>query len=159
MFAYQNSPDRLPLRVMRFRRVGDFALIAYPAGFLAVCLGAPGSPPFIAGMAIVLIAFAATLVLSATGTNQIAAGTGAGLDEFETTARLAAHSNAYRWFGAFVSASLALALALVAGMFGLTIDTASDRFLAYFFWVVGYGALLPGWFLARALRSDQPDED
>ena len=92
-----------------------------------------------------------TLVLSATGTNQIAAGTGAGLDEFETTARLAAHSNAYRWFGAFVSASLALAL--VAGMFGLTIDTASDRFLAYFFWVVGYGALLPGWFLARALRS------
>ena len=157
MISYDTTGLRLPMRVLRFRRLGQFALLAYPAGFALTCLGPSGSGPFIAGMALVLAGFAATIVLIGTGINQVASGTGAGLDEFELAARLQAHSDAYRWFGAFVSASLSAAM--IAQLFGVTLDTGSDRFFAYFLWVIGYGALLPGWFLAQRLRADPDPAD
>ena len=71
-------------------------------------------------------------------------------------ARLRAQSDAYRWFGTFVA--VLLVSALLAGMFDYQLSTGDDRFLGLFFWVTGYGGILPGWFLARRLRDEADPE-
>lgn len=155
MIALQTA-NRMPMRIRRVRRLAPIALAAFPIGFaLLVASPAPGVG-FTAGLAIELLAFGLTAIVGLTGTNQIAAGVETGLDEFEMAARLRAQSEAYRWYGMFVS--LVLSLALFAAIFGYPLSTGDDRFLGLFLWVTGYGGILPSWFLAKRLR-DEPDAD
>lgn len=147
---------RMPMRIRRVRRLAPIALAAFPIGFALLVASPAPSVGFTVGLAIELLAFGLTAIVGLTGTNQIAAGLETGLDEFEMAARLRAQSDAYRWFGAFVS--LILSLALIAALFGYPLSTGDDRFLGLFFWITGYGGILPGWFLAKRLR-DEPDAE
>lgn len=155
MIALQTA-ERMPMRVRRVRRLAPIALAAFPIGFALLVASPAPSVGFIAGLAIEVLAFALTAIVMLTGTNQIAAGLETGLDEFQMAARLQAQSEAYRWYGMFVS--LVLSTALIAGIFGYPLSTGDDRFLGLFFWVTGYGVILPGWSLAKRLR-DEPDAE
>ena len=155
MFAVQ-SATRMPLRLRRVRRIAPIALALYPLGFAIMVASDAPSVGFTLGLVLELIGFALTLFIQLTGTNQIAAGLEQGLDEFEMNARLRAQSDAYRWFGTFVA--VLLVSALLAGMFDYQLSTGDDRFLGLFFWVTGYGGILPGWFLARRLRDEADPE-
>lgn len=155
MIALQTA-KRMPMRVRRVRRLAPIALAAFPIGFSLLVASPAPSVGFTAGLAMEVLAFVLTAIIMLTGTNQIAAGLETGLDEFERAARLRAQSDAYRWYGMFVS--LILSLALIAGIFGYPLSTGEDRFVGLFLWVTGYGGILPGWFLAKRLR-DEPDAE
>lgn len=155
MIALQTT-NRMPMRVRRVRRLAPIALVAFPVGFALLVASPAPSVGFTLGLAIEIIAFGLTAIVGLSGTNQIAAGLETGLDEFEMAARLRAQSEAYRWYGMFVS--LVLSLALIAALFGYPLSTGDDRFFGLFLWVTGYGGILPVWFLARRLR-DEPDAE
>jgi len=149
----------VPLYRTRVRRASGFALVAYPIGFVLLLMGGEGNPPgplTLAGVVLMVAAFAAALWIIPTGIQRIAAGVEQGLDEFQLAARLKAQSNAYRWFSAWVF--LMVAYANVAALFGLTMDTRSSAFSAVVFWVLTYSTVLPAWFLTSALPVPLEDE-
>jgi hypothetical protein len=151
MIAYEKPGARAPMQVKRFRTVGSAALMGFPLGWLTMCFSVPSSWPYALGIIVVAVAFLLTLSLIATGTNVVASGSGNELDEFELSARSRAQSQAYRWFGMFITGCCVIGA--LAGLLGFTITNADERFMALLFWIIGYGALLPGWFLARILPS------
>ena len=155
MFAFQ-SARQAPLNARRVRRLAPIALCGFPLSFLLLSVSSSPSLGTSVGLVLGLACLALTMVIAMTGTNQVAAGLESRLDEFELQARLRAHSDAYRWFGALVSALLAFGF--IAGMFGLTMSSGDDGFLGLFFLITGYGAILPSWFLARLLPAVR-DED
>jgi hypothetical protein len=156
MIAYEKPGARAPMQVKRFRTVGGTALMGFPLGWLTMCFSVPSSWPYVLGIIIVAVAFLLTLSLITTGTNVVASGSGKELDEYELSARSRAQSEAYRWFGMFVTGCCVIGA--LAGLLGFMITNADERFMALLFWIIGYGALLPGWFLAKMLPS-QVKED
>lgn len=159
MIQYEFPGVAAPMRRLRVRRLSGFALTAFPVGFVLLLAGGEGRPPAplaVLGVALMLAAFLAALLVIPTGVQRIAAGVEQGLDEFQLTARLKAQSLAYRWFsGWFFLCAVAAEMAAAAGY---PISSGSGAFTAFVMWIITYSTVLPAWFLSGALPAAVEDD-